>query len=206
MQELSGNMTISTFIEATIIPHTKTAGGSTSPARYYRAMTLSEAPASLKPSQLPATASQSFYLSTYSSSGEEMGITGRVITKVVHNEHLEHYLRAVFNRTVEDDQRLLALYHQANPSNVHVVKEAYTLPTGVTPHDTVCAFLNETANTESPTPATWAELVRKFHDLLSPAAVKSVECPGLLERACHDPAYDHVPGMLGMCPWLDGKQ
>ena len=202
MQELSGEMTISTFIEATIIPHTKAVGDSTKPARYYRAMTLSEAPVNLKPTQLPATTSQEFHLNVYDSSGEEMSIAGRVITKAVHNEHLKHYLHAVFNRTPDDDRRLLNLYHQANPTSVYVVKEIYALPIGATPHDAVCTLLNEAANTDSSTPAIWAELVKKIHNLLIPAATDRVECPGLLEKVCHSPVYDHVPDMLKMCSWL----
>lgn len=205
MQELSGEMTISTFIEATIIPHPKAIGDSTKPVRYYRAMTLSEAPVNLKPTQLPATTSQAFHLNAHGSSGAEMSIAGRVITKVVHNEHLEHYLNAVFNRTPDDDRRLLNLYHQANPTSIYVVKEIYTLPTGVTPHDAVCTLLNEAANTSSPTPAIWAELVKEIHNLLAPATTNRVECPGLLEKVCHSPAYDHVPDMLKMCSWLSDE-
>lgn len=205
MQELSGGMTISTFIETTIIPHIATGSVAGKPVRYYRAMTLSEAPLNLKPSQLPTTTSQSFHLNTHGNSGEEVVITGRVITRVVHNEDLEHYLRAVFNRTADDDRRLLNLYHHADPNSIHVVKEVYALPTGVTPHDAVCTLLNNAANTATPTPATWVELVKKFHELLAPAAISSVECPGLLERTCHSLAHDHVPDMLSMCSWMSGK-
>ena len=123
MQELSGEMTISTFIEATIIPHPKAIGDSTKPVRYYRAMTLSEAPVNLKPTQLPATTSQAFHLNAHG----------------------------------------------------------------------------------SPTPAIWAELVKEIHNLLAPAATNRVECPGLLEKVCHSPAYDHVPDMLKMCSWLSDE-
>lgn len=203
MEELSGNMTITTFIEATIIPYPQNREVEGKPVRFYRVMTLSEAPKDLKPTDLPVTSSQSIHLSTHTAAGEDVNITARVITRVVHDEHLQGYLEAVFNRAPADDKRLLSLYHDANPANVYAVKGVYTFPVGVTPHDAACTILNNAANRETITPSLWVDLVKDIHGLVSPTAINSVECPGIDGRPCQQATHNHIPDMMGLCTWID---
>lgn len=203
MEELSGNMTITTFIEATIIPYPQNREVEGKPVRFYRVMTLSEAPKDLKPTDLPVTSSQSIHLSTHTAAGEDVNIAARVITRVVHDEHLQGYLEAVFDRVPNDDKRLLSLYHDANPANVYAVKGIYTFPAGITPHDAACAILNNAANRETINPSLWVDLVKEIHGLVSPAATNSVECPGLDGKPCVKATHNHVPDMMEMCTWVN---
>lgn len=203
MEELSGNMTITTFIETTIIPYSQNREAEGKPVRFYRVMALSEAPKDLKPTDLPVTSSQSIHLSTHTTVGEDVNITARVITRVVHDEYLQGYLEAVFNRAPADDKRLLSLYHDANPANVYAVKGAYTFPTGVTPHDAACAILNNAANRETITPSLWVDLVKEIHGLVSPTAINSVECPGIDGRPCQRATHNHISDMMELCSWIN---
>ena len=199
MLDFSGRMTIITLVEISLIGY----GGEQvkESAKIYRLLALVDGTGDKAPST-PVITQQGFQFPVEMKDGSYGTISGRVITKVVHNELVAPSVRNVFNRTTEEERISLAVSRGITSASVAVVKEAAVLPEGVEIHTLMSGLFNELGVREDFQAKDWVELVKSVSASVGVLAVEMISCPGLDGKACTDPTYDHVSDIVGACTWV----
>lgn len=199
MLEFSGRMTIITMIEVSLIGY----GGKQSKesAKIYRLLALGDGSGAGAPST-PVITQQGFQFSVEMQGGAYGTISGRVITKLVHNELVAPSVQNVFNRTTDEERISLAVSRGITSGGISVVKEAAVLPEGVEIHTLVSGLFNELGVREDFQAKDWVELVKAVSATVGALASETISCPGLNGKACTDPTYDHVGDIVGACSWI----
>lgn len=170
-------------------------------AKIYRLLALVDGSGAEAPST-PVVTQQGFQFPVEMKYGSYGTISGRVITKVVHNELVAPSVRNVFNRTTEEERISLAASRGITSAGVAVVKEAVVLPRGVEVHTLVSGLFNELGVREDFYTKDWVELVKSVSASVGVLGVEMISCPGLDGKACTDPTYDHVSDIVGACTWV----
>lgn len=199
MLEFSGHMTTITMIEVSLISY----GGKQSreSAKIYRLLALGDGSGEGAPST-PVITQQGFQFPVEMQGGAYGTISGRVITKLVHNELVRPSVRNVFNRTMEEEQVSLAVSRGTASANVNVVKEAVVLPPGVEVHTLAENLFNELGVRDEFQVKEWVSLVKAVSGSVASLASETISCPGVDGKACTDPTYDHVSDIVGACTWV----
>lgn len=199
MLDFSGRMTIITLVEVSLIGYGGERGKES--AKIYRLLALADGSGAEAPST-PVVTQQGFQFPVEMKYGSYGTISGRVITKVVHNELVAPSVRNVFNRTTDEEHISLAVSRGITSGNVSIAKEAAVLPEGVEIHTLVSGMFNELGVREEFQMKDWVELVKTVSASVSALAVEVISCPGLDGKACTDPSYDHVGDIVGACSWV----
>lgn len=199
MLDFSGRMTIITLVEVSLIGYGGDRGKGS--AKIYRLLALVDGIGNKAPST-PVVAQQGFQFPVEMKDGSYGTISGRVITKVVHNELVAPSVRNVFNRTTEEERISLAVSRGIASAGVAVVKEAVVLPEGAEIHTLVSGLFNELGVRENFYTKDWVELVKSISASVGALGVEVISCPGLDGKACTDPSCDHLGDIVGACSWV----